>query len=245
MNIHLISPTHYLRDGSLHKTTRYWTSGITLPYLKALTPPEHEVTFTDELMQDSTSIVERDADVVGLTAMGPQIRARLRSRRSLPRARQEGRPRRHLGDAHAGGVAAARRRGRRGRGRVRLARRARRPRRRPLARHLPRRALARSLRDLPQIDYWSCRSSRPTLPLELALPDVLLLADLLLARLPASLRVLRGADVLPAHLPHAARRRRSSPTSQTIAAASAADGFSSSTTTRSRTRRRRRSSSAR
>src|SRR5438034_829035 len=75
MRIHLISPTHYLRDGSLHKTTRYWTSGITLPYLKALTPPPNQVTFTDELMADlDLERVEREADVVGLTAMGPQIR---------------------------------------------------------------------------------------------------------------------------------------------------------------------------
>jgi radical SAM superfamily enzyme YgiQ (UPF0313 family) len=75
MRIHLISPTHYLPDGSLHKTTRYWTSGTTLPYLKALTPPEHEVAFTDELMHDvDIACIERDADVVGLTAMGPQIR---------------------------------------------------------------------------------------------------------------------------------------------------------------------------
>src|SRR3989454_209243 len=75
MRIHLISPTHYLRDGSLHKTTPYWTSGITLPYLKALTPPPHEVTFTDELMADlDVAAVEREADLVGITAMGPQIR---------------------------------------------------------------------------------------------------------------------------------------------------------------------------
>ena len=75
MRIHLISPTHYLRDGSLHKTTRYWTSGITLPYLKALTPPPNQVTFTDELMADlDLARVEREADVIGLTAMGPQIR---------------------------------------------------------------------------------------------------------------------------------------------------------------------------
>ena len=33
MRVHLISPTHYLRDGSLHKTTRYWTSAITLPWV--------------------------------------------------------------------------------------------------------------------------------------------------------------------------------------------------------------------
>jgi radical SAM superfamily enzyme YgiQ (UPF0313 family) len=75
MRIHLISPTHYLGDGSLHKTTRYWTSGITLPYLKALTPREHDVTFTDELMQElDVDAVEREADLVGITAMGPQIR---------------------------------------------------------------------------------------------------------------------------------------------------------------------------
>ncbi len=75
MRIHLISPTHYLRDGSLHKTTRYWTSAITLPYLKALTPPGHEVSFTDELMQElDVARVEREADLVGITAMGPQIR---------------------------------------------------------------------------------------------------------------------------------------------------------------------------
>ena len=75
MRIHLISPTHYLPDGSLHKTTRYWTSGTTLPYLTALTPPGHDVRFTDELMHDlDVAGIEREADVVGITAMGPQIR---------------------------------------------------------------------------------------------------------------------------------------------------------------------------
>jgi radical SAM superfamily enzyme YgiQ (UPF0313 family) len=75
MRIHLISPTHYAADGSLHKTTRYWTSAITLPYLRALTPAPHEVSFTDELMHDlDVGRVEREADLVGITAMGPQIR---------------------------------------------------------------------------------------------------------------------------------------------------------------------------
>jgi radical SAM superfamily enzyme YgiQ (UPF0313 family) len=72
MRIHLISPTHYNHDGTLHKTTRYWTSGITLPYLKALTPPEHDVTFVDELFYDVD--LDREADIVGITAMGPQIK---------------------------------------------------------------------------------------------------------------------------------------------------------------------------
>jgi radical SAM superfamily enzyme YgiQ (UPF0313 family) len=71
MKIYLISPTHYTPDGNLVKSVHYWTSAITLPYLKALTPPEHQVTFTDEIMQDVD--VNSDADLIGLTAMGPQI----------------------------------------------------------------------------------------------------------------------------------------------------------------------------
>ncbi len=72
MRILLISPTHYGADGTLHKTTRYWTSGITLPYLKALTPPTHEVTMVDELFYDVD--LNYDCDLVGITAMGPQIK---------------------------------------------------------------------------------------------------------------------------------------------------------------------------
>src|SRR5262249_13712648 len=71
MKIYLISPTHYTPDGNLVKSVHYWTSAITLPYLKALTPREHQVTFTDELMHDVD--VNSDADLIGLTAMGPQI----------------------------------------------------------------------------------------------------------------------------------------------------------------------------
>ncbi len=72
MRILLISPTHYNADGTLHKTTRYWTSGLTLPYLEALTPPGHEVQIVDELFYDVD--MQADADVVGITAMGPQIK---------------------------------------------------------------------------------------------------------------------------------------------------------------------------
>jgi radical SAM superfamily enzyme YgiQ (UPF0313 family) len=69
--IYLISPTHYAPDGNLVKSVQYWTSAITLPYLKALTPREHQVTFTEELFYDVD--VNTDADIVGITAMGPQI----------------------------------------------------------------------------------------------------------------------------------------------------------------------------
>jgi radical SAM superfamily enzyme YgiQ (UPF0313 family) len=72
VRILLVSPTHYNPDGTLHKTTRYWTSGLTLPYLKALTPPGHEVSMVDELFYDVD--LEYDGDIVGITAMGPQIK---------------------------------------------------------------------------------------------------------------------------------------------------------------------------
>ena len=152
--------------------------------------------------------VEREADVVGITAMGPQIRRaydladhfRARGKKVVLGGTWVSLVRRR--------IARPCRRRRRGRGGVRLVGRARRPRRRPVARHLPRRALARP--------PWAPRhrlvepaaAQARRFPLELALPDVLLLADLLLARLPASLRVLRGPDVLRAQLPDAARRRR-------------------------------------
>jgi len=54
---------HYTPDGNLVKSVHYWTSAITLPYLKALTPSEHTVTFTDEIMQDVD--VNSDADLIG------------------------------------------------------------------------------------------------------------------------------------------------------------------------------------
>ncbi len=72
MRILLISPTHYGLGGTLHQTTRYWTSGTTLPYLKALTPPQHEVTMVDELFYDVD--LDHECDLVGITAMGPQIK---------------------------------------------------------------------------------------------------------------------------------------------------------------------------
>ncbi len=71
MRLYLISPTHYQRDGSLVKTTRYWTSGLTLPTLKALTPRAWDTTLTDEMID--TVDLDHPCDVVGITAMGPQI----------------------------------------------------------------------------------------------------------------------------------------------------------------------------
>lgn len=76
MRLLLVSPSHYDRSGGLHKTTRYWTSGTTLPYLKALTPKEWDVTIVDELFHDvpETAADGGRFDVVGITAMGPQIK---------------------------------------------------------------------------------------------------------------------------------------------------------------------------
>ncbi len=54
------------------KTTRYWTSGLTMPALKALTPAGWTVKITDELVDDVD--LDRACDVVGIGAMGPQIK---------------------------------------------------------------------------------------------------------------------------------------------------------------------------
>ncbi len=70
-SLYLVSPSHYLADGRLVKTTRYWTSGLTMPALKALTPKGWDVTIVDELMADVD--LDRPCDVVGIGAMGPQI----------------------------------------------------------------------------------------------------------------------------------------------------------------------------
>lgn len=69
--LYLVSPSHHLADGRLVKTTRYWTSGLTMPALKALTPKDWQVDIVDELMSDVD--LDHPADVVGIGAMGPQI----------------------------------------------------------------------------------------------------------------------------------------------------------------------------
>jgi radical SAM superfamily enzyme YgiQ (UPF0313 family) len=86
-SLYLVSPSHYVmgdplqeslrgaardgRGGRLVKTTRYWTSGLTMPALKALTPRGWSVRITDELMADVD--LDHPCDVVGIGAMGPQI----------------------------------------------------------------------------------------------------------------------------------------------------------------------------
>lgn len=70
-SLYLVSPSHYLADGRLVKTTRYWTSGLTMPALKALTPEGWRVRIVDELIGDVD--LDEPCDVVGIGAMGPQI----------------------------------------------------------------------------------------------------------------------------------------------------------------------------
>ncbi len=70
-SLYLVSPSHHAHDGRLVKTTRYWTSGLTMPSLKALTPAGWTVRITDELMSDVD--LDHPCDVVGIGAMGPQI----------------------------------------------------------------------------------------------------------------------------------------------------------------------------
>ena len=48
--LYLISPSHHLGDGRLVKTTRYWTSGLTMPALKALAPRERSLEHADAVV---------------------------------------------------------------------------------------------------------------------------------------------------------------------------------------------------
>ncbi len=216
MRIYLVSPTHYAADGTLHKTTRYWTSALTLPYLKALTPPEHEVTFVDELMQD----VDLDHRLRRRRhhRHGSADRARLRPRRpssaaaaarwcsAAPGSRSPPRSRSRHADAVVAGeaeevwpqvlddLAAGRSRG-------------------------IYRAAGWHLAGGPAaaIDYLDPAAPQARrVPFERALPHVLPLADRVLARLSAPLRVLRGPDLLRALLSHAPGRRRARATSARI-----------------------------
>lgn len=69
--LYLVSPSHHLASGCLVKTTRYWTSGLTMPVLKALAPRGWQVDLVDELIGDVD--LDHPCDVVGIGAMGPQI----------------------------------------------------------------------------------------------------------------------------------------------------------------------------
>lgn len=52
MKIHILQPTGYNPAGTLFQTRTRWVIGMTLPYLAALVPNQHEVKVTDERLQD-------------------------------------------------------------------------------------------------------------------------------------------------------------------------------------------------
>ncbi|HKB08127.1 MAG TPA: cobalamin-dependent protein, partial [Candidatus Polarisedimenticolia bacterium] len=67
----LISASHHQPDGSVARVERYWTSGLTLVHLEALTPPDFVCELVDDFMDEPP--LDTDADLVGITAMGLQI----------------------------------------------------------------------------------------------------------------------------------------------------------------------------
>jgi len=67
----LISASHYEADGRVARVGRYWTSGLTLVHLEALTPPDFSVQLVDDFMREPP--LASDVDLVGITAMGLQI----------------------------------------------------------------------------------------------------------------------------------------------------------------------------
>ncbi len=71
MRLYLVSPNYRQRDGTLLKSTQYWTGAPARPTLKALPPPPWQVEMVDELLGEVDP--DRPCDVGGITAMGPQI----------------------------------------------------------------------------------------------------------------------------------------------------------------------------
>jgi hypothetical protein len=71
MRIYLIAPSHYQADRSLYKLEQSWTSAVTLPYLKALTPTGHEVHLVDEIM--GTVDLDGRYDLVAISPMACQV----------------------------------------------------------------------------------------------------------------------------------------------------------------------------
>jgi radical SAM superfamily enzyme YgiQ (UPF0313 family) len=67
----LISASHYLPGGEVARCDQYWTSALTLVYLKAFTPPGFEVTLVDDFLREPPP--DTDAALVGISAMGLQI----------------------------------------------------------------------------------------------------------------------------------------------------------------------------
>ncbi|MBI4169672.1 MAG: radical SAM protein, partial [Acidobacteria bacterium] len=67
----LISASHFEPDGRVARVPRYWTSGLTLVHLEALTPPDFAVRLVDDFMNEPPP--DADAGLVGITAMGLQI----------------------------------------------------------------------------------------------------------------------------------------------------------------------------
>ena len=67
----LISSSHSNPDGSVARCERYWTSALTLVYLKAFTPPGFQMELVDDFLRPPPE--STDAALVGITAMGLQI----------------------------------------------------------------------------------------------------------------------------------------------------------------------------
>jgi len=86
----LISASHYEPRGGVARVERYWTSGLTLVQLEALTPRDFVCELVDDFRREPP--LETDAELVGITAMGLQIgRKRCRWRSSTCRSRIPGR----------------------------------------------------------------------------------------------------------------------------------------------------------
>jgi radical SAM superfamily enzyme YgiQ (UPF0313 family) len=71
MKILLIESTRYTDGNRLLKSGHLYYPSLTLPLLAALTPPEHEVSITQEIFDDVD--FDRPADIVGITSITSNV----------------------------------------------------------------------------------------------------------------------------------------------------------------------------
>ena len=62
MKIYLVNPSRFLKDGTIEKAKRIFFPSLTLPLLAAMTPPPHNVTIVEELVDEIAAFPSGEHD---------------------------------------------------------------------------------------------------------------------------------------------------------------------------------------
>jgi len=71
MKIYLVNPSRFLKDGTIEKAKRIFFPSLTLPLLAAMTPPPHNVTIVEELVDEIP--FDKPCDLAGITSYSTNI----------------------------------------------------------------------------------------------------------------------------------------------------------------------------